>query len=666
MKRVLAALAFVLAATAAQAQPKPLTGPAPAFGPPVATAAPASLAPNGAHQLTPEDLAAYLDGLFPTTLKRTGVAGAVVVVVRDGQVIFSRGYGYANVAKKTPVDPATTLFRPGSISKLFTWTAVMQLQEQGKLDLDKDINAYLDFKIPEAFGKPITLKNLMTHTPGFEESIKGLMTYDPAKKLSLEEALKVWVPTRIFPPGEVPAYSNYGAALAGYIVQRVSGEPFETYVERHIFLPLGMRHSSFEQPLPTALTADMSQGYKAASGDPKAFEIVFMSPAGALSAAGLDISRFMIAHLSNGSYQGAQILKPATVQLMHSMALQVVPGVPGMAYGFYHEDTNGHPIIGHGGDTQFFHSDLHLILDENIGLYMSMNSAGTGDVVPVTNTRKEFLDGFMNRYFPATKTNLPPAIKSAAADAKTVAGLYRLSRRSDSNFLSVSDLVSQVPITANDDGTLSTPIGVDENGRPKKYREIAPGLWHAQDDDTVLVATMKDGHVATLMSSAFPQIITIQPVSGWDSLRWRLPALGFAALMLAFAALFWPIKAILRRRYGQRFELNGRAVTLYRLTRATALADVLFVAGWAIFLTSAQGDLDTFAPSHDWIIRVIQLIGLVGVVGTVFVVLNFWTALGDPARRWWTKATDGLLVLAALIFVYFTFAYHLISAGLNY
>src|SRR5581483_1370830 len=232
---LLAVLAWVFAASVACAQPNATTGPAPALPtvpPQVPTAAPPAALPNGAHALTQEDLSAYLDGMLPTQLRRTGVAGGVVVVVRDGQILFSRGYGVADVDRKTPVDPARTLFRPGSVSKLFTWTAVMQLKEQGRLDLDADINRYLDFRIEGAGGKPITLKNLMTHTGGFEETIKNLMTYDTSRMQTLDATVKAYVPPRIFPPGEVPAYSNYGAALAGYIVQRVSGEPFEQYVQR--------------------------------------------------------------------------------------------------------------------------------------------------------------------------------------------------------------------------------------------------------------------------------------------------------------------------------------------------------------------------------------------------------------------------------------------------
>ncbi len=286
-------------------------------------------------------------GSMPYGLESGGISGAVVVVVKDGKVLTQRGFGKADVKTGKPVDPAGTLFRPGSVSKLFTWTAVMQQVQAGKLDLDKDVNTYLDFRIPPAFGKPITLRNLMTHTSGFEETAKFLITSDPAAVKPLGEVLKRWVPHRIYAPGSTASYSNYGASLAGYLVERASGEKFDDYVQRHILTPLGMRHSSFAQPLPAALVPGMAQGYEIASGEPQKFEIIPMSPAGALSATGADMAQFMIAHLA----QGGPLLNPQTAALMHATANTPIPGLPGMALGFYHEDSNGLNIVGHGGDT---------------------------------------------------------------------------------------------------------------------------------------------------------------------------------------------------------------------------------------------------------------------------------------------------------------------------
>src|SRR5882757_8698287 len=227
--------------------------------------------------LTAEDANAWLDGYMPYALHTGDIAGAVVAIVKDGDVLTERGYGYSDVEKQTPVDPKRTLLRPGSVSKLFTWTAVMQLVEQGKIDLDADINQYLDFKIPARDGQPVTMRNIMQHTAGFEEQAKGIISTNP-KAPGFEALLKQWVPNRVFAPGTTPAYSNYGASLAGYIVQRLSGESFDSYIGKHIFAPLDMQLSSFRQPLPANLAPLMSKGYKQASQDPQPYEIVGPAP----------------------------------------------------------------------------------------------------------------------------------------------------------------------------------------------------------------------------------------------------------------------------------------------------------------------------------------------------------------------------------------------------
>ncbi len=259
-------------------------GPKPVVRKPEAKAENVPVSATTMHEMTPEDVGAFLDGILPQQLAREDVAGVVVSVVKDGKVLFAKGYGYSDVEKKVPVSPDTTLFRPGSISKLFTWTSVMQLVEQGKLDLDRDINDYLDFKIPATYPKPITLRNVMTHTPGFEETVQELFVGDAKDLKPLGPYLKEHLPERIFPPGTTPAYSNYATAMAGYIVQRVSGQDYFDYIDEHILKPLGMTHSTFRQPLPDSLASMMSKGYDVASQPAKKFEFVEAMPAGSSSA----------------------------------------------------------------------------------------------------------------------------------------------------------------------------------------------------------------------------------------------------------------------------------------------------------------------------------------------------------------------------------------------
>jgi CubicO group peptidase (beta-lactamase class C family) len=382
-------------------QAAPPTGPAIAAPSPAAVSAPT---PTPTHPLTATDVEAWLDGLVPIGLRDAEAPGAVIVVVKDGQVLMEKGYGFANYERQIPVDPRRTLFRPGSISKLFTWTAVMQLVEAGKLNLDTDVNTYLDFKIPAYHGIPVTLRQLMTHRAGFSETARDLLTYGKAPD-PLGVVLKRYIPPRIFAPDGGPGYSNYGASLAGYIVQRVSGEPFETYVAQHIFIPLGMNNSTFVQPLPAAMAPNMATGYETADKPGPGFEIIDMPPAGSLTTTGDDISHFMIAHLQLGRYGGAQILQPQTAQEMHTSVTRAFPDLNGNLLGFYQQNVNGHRVISHGGDTNFFHSDLNLFLDDNVGLFISVNARGKDGMGEML--RDKLFAAFADRYFPAAAP--PPA-----------------------------------------------------------------------------------------------------------------------------------------------------------------------------------------------------------------------------------------------------------------
>src|SRR3989440_12628718 len=270
-KLILSCAAIVAMIAIAHAQ-----GPAPSPllslpSPPPAKLPAVALQPSPPPALTRADFETFLDALIPSQLQNRNIAGAVVSVVKDGQVLFQKGYGYADFEAKKPVLPEQTLFRPGSISKLFTATAAMQLVEQGKLDIDRDVNEYLDFAIPKTYPEPITLRRLLTHTAGFEDTLKNLFVAHESDMKSLRTYLVNQMPARIFPPGKVPSYSNYGFSLAGYIVERVSGEEFEQYIPNHILQPLRMTNSTFDQPLPPQLSAEISKDYRDAAKKPRDF-----------------------------------------------------------------------------------------------------------------------------------------------------------------------------------------------------------------------------------------------------------------------------------------------------------------------------------------------------------------------------------------------------------
>ena len=256
-------------------------------------------------------------------------AGWAVSLVKDGAPLLARGYGLADVAANKPVDPEPTLFNPGSIGKTFTFTAVMQLVEQGKLDLNADINTYLDFKIPATYPEPITMAHLMSHSAGLDEFYFGTAAPSAEAVLPLGEFLRTRLPPRVRPPGIVSAYTNYGVALAGYIVERVSGQPYADYIEEHILNPLGMGHSSPRMILPASLSQDMSLTYVYTDGTYQSVEdpirFVHLAPGGSIKSTAADMARFMIAHLQEGGYQDARTLQAEKAQLMQKHRVEQPP-----------------------------------------------------------------------------------------------------------------------------------------------------------------------------------------------------------------------------------------------------------------------------------------------------------------------------------------------------
>ncbi len=591
-------------------------------------------------------------------LQRENIAGAVVCVVKDGKILFAHGYGYSNVEKKTPVTVDATLFRPGSISKLFTWTAVMQQVEQGKLDLDTDINQYLDFKIPATFPQPITLRNIMTHTTGFEESVSRLFLMEDDPLLPLSQYLPKHIPKRIFAPGTTPAYSNYGATLAGYIVERVSKQPFDAYIAEHILQPLGMSRSTFTQPLPADLKPFMSGGYENAAGKPEGFEIVQAAPAGSLSTTASDISRFMIAHLQDGRYESNQILKPETAQLMHARQAGRIPDLNGMALGFYEESRNGHRIIGHGGDSLWFHSDLHLMLDTGVGFYVSYNSAGKGEISP----RSALWTHFINRYFPAPIPDIP-APASAVADAKSVEGYYMSSRRSEGTFLKAGSAFGQEHVIAQSDGTLKIAPMKDFSGELKHWREIAPLVYRA-DGGTDRVAFVKDSDGNMRLLIGFPAVVS-QKVSTLNSSPFNTAVVGCSLGIMALTLLLLPIAAVIRRHHRARLELTPGQRGLRRMVRTVCAIDVAFVALFLMVLPSSN-PAALLSGRLDFRITLLQILGTIGAVGSLAVIYATWKLLRERDLWGWGKLFDVIVMLATVGFTWFVVHWNVINFSMNY
>ncbi len=603
-------------------------------------AAPRPQTPRG--PTTAEDMEAFVDGFMDAQMKAGPVAGAVVVVVKDGQVFFQKGYGYEDVEKQVPVDPAQTLFRPGSVSKLFTWTAVMQLVEQGKLDLDADVNTYLkDFKIDATYPQPVTLRNVLTHTAGFEDGAVGYLFAAKAEDLlPLDEWVAAHPPARVRPPttdfsdGTHASYSNWATALAGHIVEVVSGQSFDDYVAQHIFQPLGMERSTFGEPLPDSLAPRMSGGYTFEAGGFKShgFEFIHAAgPAGSLTATASDMARFMLAHLQDGALGEARILKPETAQLMHARVMSPDPALNGHALGFYETYINGRRIIGHGGDTQYFHSVLSLMPETGIGLFASVNTGGKG-----ARTSVELERAFFKHYFPAQLPVAKPPADAAKRNAR-YAGSYRSLRHSYTKFEKVFAAFGSADVTAMPDGTL---LMGDLFGNPGRWVEVGDGVFRAQDGDAFVAFKGDDGGRATHVVGLFPPIVS-QRIAWYESGKLHGFIVGIAVLL--FITIL--VSAIRQRRADKELAQLRWARPTLALSGALLLA---FLVAIGLILAGGFENLIYKIPTSLYVALTFPLLAI------PFALLAGWFAVRAWRSRTWTfgaRLHYSLAAVAVLAFL---------------
>jgi CubicO group peptidase (beta-lactamase class C family) len=630
---ILAVLAggLYIAAPAADPEPRP---------------AAAKPVPAGSGDLDdPGELERFLDETIAAQLADHEVPGATVSVVKDGKVLFAKGYGVGNVEESRPVVASDTMFRIGSVTKLFTWTAVMQLVEEGRLDLNADVNSYLEnVEIPATYPQPITMAALMTHTAGFEDRQLGLSVLEKERSRPLAAALAADMPARIYAPGEVTAYSNYGAALAGHIVEQISGEPLDNYLQRHVLEPLGMRHSTLRQELGRELTGDLAVSYQEVNGklEPLPREHFDFVPAAGMSATATDMAHFMIAHLQEGRFADNRILKRATAQDMHRQHFANDPRLSGMALGFAEQRHGDDRILMHPGSTNFeqFQSYLMLVPDRDLGLFVSFNSAGGGPA------KGALVEAFLDRYLPQPPPPQTEGVEGYAQQAPHFAGSYQSTRMTKSNIEKLAGLIpSAVEVSANADGTLTIAGG--PLGDARRWLEVKPSLFREVGGwEEVAFAADSTGHVTSMFADHLP-IVGFTKQQWWEKSGLHLGLLAGSMAVFLTAVIGLPIVA-LRNRWRRIPTTRGA-----RLTRGLAwLASLLFVA-FPVLLIMGLADLERgISP----LARSALAVGLAG--AAVAAALAVGAALAWRNRHWGLPGRVYITVIALTALEFMWFLHH--------
>ena len=606
----------------------------------------------------PAELEAFLDDFFARKIEEYHIAGAAISVVKDGKLFFAKGYGYADLENGVPVDPEQTIFHIGSNGKVFTWTAVMQLVEQGKLDLDTDINAYLDFRIPDTFAQPITLKHLMTHTSGFEDRLLGSVVSDANELIPAREWLVSHMAARVYPPGEFAGYSNYNAMLAGYIVARVSGQPYDDYMQEHIFTPLGMMHASAQSPIPASLRNNLAVSYNYTDGGfqaiPDYTSQSALWPSGAHQASVTDMARFMITHLEQGVYSDgdileARILKEITAQQMVSTLYTPDKRLLGTAYGLFDWSDNGQKTLGHTGYFPVTNSVMLLLPDQDLGIFVVAN----GDAGDLTTQHVGFQRAFFDHYFPASAVAPIQPSAGFAQRASQYVGNYRFSSNPSTTAIKIMSLMglNTINISATGDGMLL----LSYSGIELQFVETDP-LYFLQVDGPFHLIFREDdqGRITHMFTDFIPQYAAVK-LNWYEMTTFNMVLLQICALIF-FSVI--PAAAVLYIRNQRLSTARTSALpgprAAYGIILAISVLNLLFLIGFCMFMFgSFSWSFITELHDVSLIVKIVMGLGVLAAlltVGALVYLVLVWK------NRYWGigfRVYYTLVTIAAVAFVWF-------------
>lgn len=586
----------------------------------------------------------FLQPIFQQQMKQLHIPGAVFVFVKNGQVFFKKGYGYADLENEIAVDPDRTLFRVASVSKVLTITAVMQLFEQGLLSLDDDVNRYLKrFKIPATFPQPITVENLLTHTAGFDDIRIGLATLREEDLLPLGEFLARNLPARVMPPRQEYSYSRYGIALAGYLVEVISGLPFEEYVEQNILRPLDMTHSSFLRL--ESLAQDLAKGYTFRDGEysPVPYYYFNTGPEAGFSACAGDMAKFMLAHLWRGRYHGVRILADTTARQMHQQNFRHHPKLPGLAYGFYERMENGHRAIQHGGHIPGFVSRILLLPDLDMGFFISCNH----DRFKLISTVTEHL---FEHYFPVIETDKPVQANEISPEALSrFVGTYRINEYAHNSVEKIFSIRKQFTISTTRDGHLLVKGG-------QKWQNVAPLLF--RNVETGELSAFKAGDRGKI-SRWFRKRFAFEKLPIYETASFNLSILAVMATVFLSGLSLWPAAGLLRAA-GWHDRVKGLTRAARRTAGAVSLLNLLFMIGFGLFfLTFDRMNEFTFGvPRRLILLLCLPLVSCVLTIWMVIYNVKVWKGkMGRAAGRLHYL----VLALASIFFLTFLHAWNLLG-----
>ena len=596
--------------------------------------------------LNSEQLEAFSDRFFNRAYAEELFPGAALVIVKDGEVVFSGGYGYANLEESIPVKADQTVFFTESVSKSFTATALMQLAEKDLLDLHADLNLYLeDMQLESSFAKPVTTADLLLHTAGFDDTDIGAYARSENEVIPLRDYVINNLPALVMPPGEAVSYSNHGYALAGLLAETISGINFTKYMDEEILKPLGMNNSSFV--LNEEMEKSLALPYLRQNDSylPGIFLYHNYSPAGGLKATAFDMASFIIANLEDGRFEGNQLLQKQTVETMHRRQFGHHDKLPGWAYGFYEQYINGYRCLAHGGSNRLGHSSmLFLLPEENFGYFLALNTFNL-------ELHDAFLAELMDRFYPGPdEASLLQPAPGQNEQFDRYAGYYYSTRQSKNSIEKIMMLLGQLRITA-EPGYLeiSNYHGIEE---PNRWSKAGPMIFQNRDNGSLIAFRENEaGEITHLFieNHAFERL-------PWHSAApFQAAALLFILFAFISAVAAWPFTCLRKSCRGTllRPEKTGlfSAFTL-------CLFNLLFLISLAVIFINYQVELAFGMPG---VLTFLFMIPYAIIIVTGFVLYSSVKLWAGKRLNLFCRVHITIIALSAAGFSYFLYFWNLMG-----
>lgn len=599
-------------------------------------------------------LEAYVDGIVTAHMRQHDTPGVTVGIVLDGRPLFAKGYGFSDIEQDKPVLGDETLFRIGSVSKTFIWSSVLILVERGQLDLDTDVNQYLNgVEIPSTFDEPVSLNHLMAHRAGFENTL-AVFTHADDTEMSLTDALNRDMPARVFPPGTRTSYSNWGSTLASKIVADVSGKPYERFVHEEILAPLGMTNTTMKGPgnMPADLRKQLAIGYEMKNGAPKPAEFMQIgpyAPAGAIASSAADMARWMLVHLGGGQYDGVHLMTPETHELMWTRAFPDRLSGADLAHGFMTRPYYGYATYGHGGATSAFYTNMLLVPELGLGIFVSQNATGDRGLVA------ELPDLIVQRLATAdhgiAETTTDEALAERASD---YAGSFMNNRRSFTRFEKLFASAATASVAPGDDGS----VVVSSSGNTVRYAPVVGADDTYQDRYGNRIVFGRDDSGRVRYYTGAMGVHSMEKIGGLESPN---SLIAVIVITMLFSITTW-LGVLWRRGVPTQHTGVGAALNVADAAATVVYLAFLISTAWAIAAISSAtaADFVNYPPTSFTVMRGI---GLLLFLVCVAAALSLWPAWRSSGWTVFRKVHHTFFVLSLVAVAFMMFRWNVVFAS---